>query len=319
MKTETGQSLSQAYEMIEAAQLDEARSALKTILDNEQDNADAWWLYAHAVTDPDTARLALNNVLRLDPGYPDAAELLETLEAQASGRNIDFEDENNLGTLPPAPATLPDMSSPELEGEDWDAFDGEDERVPFWRRPAFLLAAGLILFLIIAAVVILSPPGQSQQQNTPTTIVQEVEFPTESPNIIDVSPTIEVNPQQTESSMNVGAGDERFDTLRQSLSTFQMPDDAIFSEVTQLGNTIVVRLCTEPGPTLRATVKQAMAIISQDVNSFLMDEDAVGVQMIDCAANNTLLTLVTKASDFTDYANGSLTEEEFQSRWISVE
>ena len=50
--------LSEAYELIEADNLEEARSVLRFILAEDPDNADAWWLYAHAVEEPETARTA---------------------------------------------------------------------------------------------------------------------------------------------------------------------------------------------------------------------------------------------------------------------
>src|SRR5690606_33000385 len=82
MGESTERVLAQAYELIESERLAEAEALLKPIVAAEPDNADAWWLYAHAVTDPGEARLALNNVLRIDPGYPGADDLLDSLEAE---------------------------------------------------------------------------------------------------------------------------------------------------------------------------------------------------------------------------------------------
>ena len=73
---ETQSALSRAYDLVEAGKYDEARAILEPILADNRDNADAWWIYAHAVTDPDEGRNALENVLRINPRYPDAAELL---------------------------------------------------------------------------------------------------------------------------------------------------------------------------------------------------------------------------------------------------
>jgi thioredoxin-like negative regulator of GroEL len=75
------EALEQAYELIEADKLAEAEAILKPILGREPDNVDAWWLYAHAVTDPETARMALNQVLNLDNNYEGAQELLQQLDA----------------------------------------------------------------------------------------------------------------------------------------------------------------------------------------------------------------------------------------------
>ncbi|HYO89740.1 MAG TPA: hypothetical protein VER79_13915 [Candidatus Limnocylindrales bacterium] len=77
--------LQRAYELVEAGQADEARSLVESVLESEQANPDAWWIYAHAVEDPMRARQALDQVLALDPQYPGAADLSDVLEEQYPG------------------------------------------------------------------------------------------------------------------------------------------------------------------------------------------------------------------------------------------
>lgn len=77
--------LQRAYELIEAGQAAEARSLIESVLDSEQTNPDAWWIYAHAVDEPVRARQALDQVLDLDPQYPGASQLSDELEAQYPG------------------------------------------------------------------------------------------------------------------------------------------------------------------------------------------------------------------------------------------
>ncbi len=74
--------LQQAYMLVEAGQAEEARHLIESVLESEQANPDAWWIYAHAVDDPVRARQALNEVLALDPDYPGAAQLVATLDEQ---------------------------------------------------------------------------------------------------------------------------------------------------------------------------------------------------------------------------------------------
>ena len=74
--------LQRAYELVEAGQADEARTLVESVLEAEQANPDAWWIYAHAIDDPVKARQALNEVIKLDPEYPGAAELIGVLDAQ---------------------------------------------------------------------------------------------------------------------------------------------------------------------------------------------------------------------------------------------
>jgi|GEM_PF-2042620 hypothetical protein len=74
--------LTRAYELVEAGQPDEARALLDRLLKEDPGNPDAWWIYAYSVDDPVLARQALNNVLRLNPNYPEAAGLLANLDEQ---------------------------------------------------------------------------------------------------------------------------------------------------------------------------------------------------------------------------------------------
>src|SRR4030095_169815 len=127
----TDEALDKAFELIETDHLDEARAILKPILDTEKDNPDVWWLYAHAVTDPETARLALNNVQRLDPNYLNTGDLLYALENRplggaSSGGSVDKEP----SFLPSVPPTLPDLPKAGKKSDDdedgWNTFDEDD-------------------------------------------------------------------------------------------------------------------------------------------------------------------------------------------------
>lgn len=74
--------LQRAFELVEAGQAEEARNLVESVLESEQSNPDAWWIYAHAIDDPVKARQALNEVLALDPEYPGVNELVSVLDRQ---------------------------------------------------------------------------------------------------------------------------------------------------------------------------------------------------------------------------------------------
>lgn len=65
MSEQTRRQLQQAYELIRAGQREQAGAILVTILKQDRNNADAWWLLANASNDPDKTRQALENVLRI--------------------------------------------------------------------------------------------------------------------------------------------------------------------------------------------------------------------------------------------------------------
>jgi hypothetical protein len=83
--------LEKAYDLIQAERLDDAVAILRPIVRTAPDNADAWWLLANAVSEPNDAYEALSNVLRLDPGHAEAKEqfniLLEEYPELAGSRS----------------------------------------------------------------------------------------------------------------------------------------------------------------------------------------------------------------------------------------
>ncbi len=97
--------LQQAYALIQQEKLEEAIGLLQPILLEDSTNADAWWLWANAVEEPDEARDALERVLQYDPAHTDAQRLLANLnelypptEKSAEpdsfffGEDVDFDD-----------------------------------------------------------------------------------------------------------------------------------------------------------------------------------------------------------------------------------
>ena len=77
--------LKRAYNFIKHDQTDEAQAILRPILAQEPENVHAWWLLAHALTDPAEIRNALTKVITLDPNYSNAGKarrLLAQLDEQ---------------------------------------------------------------------------------------------------------------------------------------------------------------------------------------------------------------------------------------------
>jgi hypothetical protein len=72
--------MQQVYQLIKSGQKQQAIQMLLPILKADRDNADAWWLMANAVSDnPERAKQALENVLRLRPDHPQARQMLDRL------------------------------------------------------------------------------------------------------------------------------------------------------------------------------------------------------------------------------------------------
>lgn len=99
MSDPTHQQLRQAYELIKAKKRQEALQILVPILRADENNANAWWLLANALTDPNDVREALENVLRLRPDHENARKMLQKLnerfpppppEPEPEAEEIDF-------------------------------------------------------------------------------------------------------------------------------------------------------------------------------------------------------------------------------------
>lgn len=115
--------LEKAFELINKDRLDEALSILRPITQADPDNADAWWLTANAASEPRDARQALVNLLKLNPKYPKARQLLDQLNEMYPPRDdellmmMDIEDSE------------PDLPSGPLEAVSFDLDDDDEEMV----------------------------------------------------------------------------------------------------------------------------------------------------------------------------------------------
>jgi hypothetical protein len=322
MGVQNEQALSQAFELIEADKLEEARAILKPILDADKDNPDVWWLYAHAVTDPETAHLALSNVRRLDPEYLNAGELLYSLEKQSPGSDLaDILSEKEPSFLPALPSTLPGISDSKegADTDDWDLPDDEDEETdtPIFRRTIFLLAIGTVIFAIIASLFVLQSLPQTQNTEItgiPTNPIVIIETST-----IDVSQVVETTATQeqlaTPETVNTNEG---FDAIYAALNEFSVADDGIVFEQTALGNTLVFSVCTEPGVALRETLPNALKALARVSSTLNAETQAISARMVECTNNATLLMIGVPIADAQAYESGNLDDNMFQAKWQPI-
>jgi hypothetical protein len=228
------------------------------------------------------------------------------------------------------------------EGDEWNAFDEDDEdhAVPLFRRPAFLMIVGLIIFLIIAAVVILNPPAQTPgvtETVAPTdassvvevpSFVPETLAPTDASSIAQV-PTLEntipteaiPTLEPTTESATIPAvettpsSDTGFDNILSALSSFELPDPAATTEKTNLGDTLLVSVCTEAGAKMRQTLPAVIDALAPQLQSLPADLSGVGIRMLDCASNTALLMIGVSADDVHAFVDGNLDKEAFQAKW----
>jgi tetratricopeptide (TPR) repeat protein len=316
MSSNTNAILQKAYDFIEGDQLEEARQVLKPALEADRNNPDVWWLYAHAVADPETARLALHNVLRLDENYPEAQDLLRRLENQQKG--LDFADESldEPAFVPGAPSVLPGIASSEktLPADEYDPdvdFDDEvAEKEPFHRRPLFYIPLVAALVLAGLAIVILRPfaadaPAVTDVPATQQAVVSDV---------ADVPPTQAIIPTAVELSADSIAA------VTAALSQFELSANGVRVVSTSLGSTLLAEICTNPGAPLRTALPEAMNALARASSAYVGQFAAVGVNMLDCTADNTILRSIgVTTADVASFTDGSLDVQQFQAKWVPIQ
>lgn len=323
MSDVTEQTLVRAYELIEEDRLDEAEALLKPILDQEPANVDAWWLYAHAVSDPETARTALNRVLELDGSYEGAQELLVQLDDNYAGIPAAETRRTAIAT----PSTLPnlpdddDVDSPDFLADLDEAreavarFDddfslddieeaGPDTPPPGRRFPVIPLVAGLLVIVLIVIVLLMNPFGDG----SPAAPTEQAAVPTET--IVVTSPTPETEIQ------TAITGDT--EAIVQALSAFEVVEGTVVTVVTSLGSTQLAGICTS-SETMRETLDSAMISISQVSDVVGTGIDAIGVTLVDCNnGNSTLRVIAVPVADAVAFSAGDLSEDNFRARWVAA-
>lgn len=337
MNESNAQNLSRAFELIEADQLDEARELLEPLLAEEVDNADAWWLYAHAVENRDRAQDALNNVLRIDPNYAGANELLQETKGQSvtplptlkdqGGEPVDLDslmsDDDDFSFDADSDLDLDD----DFEDFDMDTdnpYEGDEEDRERNPRQMLFRLLGILAFVLILlfVFVVINPFGEddedsSEATNAPLAVVNNSE--TEEPTIVDTEePTI--TEDGTPDAQTQSAGQSDFDMLYDAMrNQLTLVDNNPTIRVTELGNTLLISVCSELGDSLRSDLDQAMRIYAQE-NEALSDDsvEAVGITFLNCDTEETLNEIAVPRTAVTNFTEGNSSFETYRSSWRTV-
>lgn len=112
MDPATRDTLRKAYHLIKAGEPAAARELIKPVLDAERDNIDAWWLAVHAAATPQDRRLALVQVLRLNPDHGPARLMLDRLNAEHPEEIDDLARELPLPAVQRKPPPEPPAARP---------------------------------------------------------------------------------------------------------------------------------------------------------------------------------------------------------------
>jgi hypothetical protein len=326
--------LKQAFDLIEAGNLEDAKALLRPILETEKDNADIWWLYSHAVTDAEAARLALNNVLRIDPNYPDARDLLNQLETQQKREQDDgiLEIDKDPSFIPAMPSSIPGItplalratstskgfdSPDELPDEMFD----EEEPEAFYRRPLFYIPIIALLLIAALAIVIVKPFAVNAP--TPETTLEAtqsgvLEIPT-SESINSEEPTLTTLPTVLVDTTAAPQAVADLLGVSTAFAGFTLPSDGgVGIADTSLGKTLSVDVCTSAGKAMRDLLPKALETLAKVSPSYTTQAQFIAVKMVNCTANSTLLWIGASMEDAGAFANGTLADKDFQAKWQPV-
>lgn len=120
--------LVQAYNLIKQGNRQAAEELLIGVLRDHADNADAWWLLANTLTDPNEQREALQEVLQLRPGDDKARKMIEKINAlhppQAASPSSSEDDDPFADLLNIAPSPVTSAPKPKAAAFDDDPFAG---------------------------------------------------------------------------------------------------------------------------------------------------------------------------------------------------
>ena len=301
------QVLNEAYELIEAENHDEAQALLKPILEQEPDNVDAWWLYAHAVTDPEAGRMALNQVLRLDDSFQEARALLTQLDRASQ-------------TIPDSPPNLPEDMEEFTLDDTGPIFDDrpdvpETEKTGQSGPPIALVGLLIIAVLGVVAILLLNPLGapdtQTEDQQTPITtltpITQQTATIAPTNNIVSLTSAPVLEPVSSEIT----------DSVTNQMADFELLEGSVGTYETTLGKTLLVSICTSAG-TLRDTLSDSMDAMANISDAIADDIEAIGVALLDCDSDRLLRVIATSAEDATAYNSDEIDAKTYQARWIAA-
>ena len=356
MSEATDAVIRRAYELIEDDQLEQAQAVLAPLLEAESNNPALWWVYAHAVTESAIGEAALDRVLQLDPTYPGARELkAELVSAQGgldSGLHFASAQSEQVDD-----SRIDDWEAIEPGLEESSANARAGRGFVLIIVALLVLASGAVLILSGTIDIDEILPQSSQPTKEPVIIVVESSFEEsatdlaitpESSNVvpsevtleasaIPLTATVEPTPEPT-SEPNVAAEEERTPTVAatatlsplnvesfielvvEQIGGFTIDRSRSAARETQLGMTIDIFICSEPGPEFNTRLDAVMVAAANLHESVPEQVEAFAVSLLNCAdPDDSARTIGVDRSILDDFATGEIEAEVFQQAWRLLE
>ncbi len=320
--------LQQAYELIQRDNLVAARDLLDDYLVTHPNDADAWWLYAHAVADPVEAQDALETVLRLRPDYPGASDLLDESQQLLPITDEDlFDDVPVTTTSQPTVVTTPSVQPTPAAPMATTSTSTNTAVRSGGQSPVFLLVAIVVAILLIGLAVILA-----NQANTPSTTPTLSPVATQVAQSTSVSTSEVVIPSTTDDTAGVvgtedvaGSGTEvvepdEYADLYAALTGFDVIEGSAVTEDAAIGQTLLVSICNDTARGLRNTSVEALsALAASSANLEATGTEFIGVRILDCQRDNFLLRILAlSTADAEAFATGEIDQTALTSRFVAI-
>ena len=357
MTDQTGGSLNAAYEAIKAKDLSRARDLLSAYLVEQPNDVDAWWLYSYAVTDVAQARKALETVLRLDPAYPGARDLLNELEGVSPSEAVTpaeiaplrAPEAATLRPLSERPSGAAPLTTTITPDEDEIADFGIKTQAAESKssgRTMLAILAAIVLLLVLAAVFILpninpSGPAVADATNTAAATDTSIGFGiteeatagmTDTVEVTDASDVTDAAPEETAVSENEptleataeanveptsAASGDPLQSVYDALGSFEVVPDSATVEATELGETLTASVCSATSD-LRSTIPAALTALALSSAQAPAEAQAVGAKFVDCADNTVLRYVAISIEDAQAYAAGTIDDAALRSRFVPL-
>lgn len=347
MSNPTNAILQNAFDLIENNELEDAQNILEPLLETNSNNPAVWWVYAHALRDPEEGMKAIDRVVQLDPTYPGASELKSQLASVSASI--------------PEPVSDTQLDQPVEEWDESDFAPPEPEladSITGGRSPIRTLLIALVVIIIVVGIfAVLSgvfggdtapEPTEVAQQATdmPTAdsqVATEVEptdepaptdeptveptevIPTDEPTEVEptdepteVEPTDEPEPtiEPTEVEPTDEPADVYLSVLTENLTEYEIDEEAIETRETLLGTTLDVTVCAVAGAPSSIALNDVMGTLVELNSEIPADIVAFAVTLIDC--NNEVpvpRTIGVERSFVQSFADEEIALKDLQREW----
>ena len=338
MSNSTNETLQSAFDLIEQGHVEQAQELLEPLLESEANNPAVWWVYAHAVQDPDEGVKALDKVIQLDPTYPGANEL-KSKTVSPSVTEVEEEIAEPIGEWD------------ELQFQQPAELEQSSERSPVRN----LLIAIVVILVTVGIFALLSgafgdsnqaPTEVADQPNTalPTDDIQivtsvsatenasqvsteipETDSPTDEPatDVPTTEPTEEIatdapteEPATETPTTEPTSADSYLSSLVENLSEFEISEADIKTRETPLGSTLDVTVCALPGAESSLALNGVMDILVEQNTSIPEDVSAIAVSVLDCDAEQPFTrTIGVERSFVQSFIDEEIEVKDFQRQW----